>query len=113
MNWLQLSGSIVAILTLAGLAWALKLGRREITDDSEAMQAAEDALSGFVALRATLSSDKQSAMVTGADGSIAALKLHGAQIAARRVPANAVRETEAGWAIDSGERLFGVVTIRR
>lgn len=113
MNWLQLGGSILAILMLAGIAWALKLGQRNLIDEVEAMQAAEDALSGFVAVRAVLSSDKKSAMVTGADGSVAALKLHGAQIAVRRVAAEAVKESAEGWEIDCGERLFGRVTIRR
>lgn len=113
MNWVQLGGSIVAILFLAGVAWALGLGRAEIADEAEAMQAAEDALSGFEAVSATVSSDRRTAMVRGADGSVAALKLHGAQIAARRIEAARVAETNEGWTLDSGERLFGRVTVRR
>jgi hypothetical protein len=52
-------------------------------------------------------------MVQGADGSIAALKLHGAQIAARRIEAVGVTENADGWTLDSGERLFGPVQVRR
>ncbi|RYE04050.1 MAG: hypothetical protein EOP61_02210 [Sphingomonadales bacterium] len=113
MNWVQLGGSIVAILFLAGTAWALGLGRGEIAGEAETMQAAEDALSGFEAVDAIVSADRRSAMVRGRDGSIAALKLHGAQIAVRRIDASQVRETDTGWVLDSGERLFGRVTVRR
>lgn len=113
MNWVQLGGSIVAILFLAGIAWALGLGRAEIADEGEAIQAAEDALSGFEATSATVSADKRTAMVRGKDGSVAALKLHGAQIAARRIEGARVQETPEGWTLDSGERLFGRVTVRR
>ncbi len=113
MNWVQLCGSIVAILFLAGLAWALGLGGAEIADEAEAMRAAEDALSGFEALSATVSTDRRTAMVRGRDGSVAALKLHGAQIAARRIDGNRVTETGEGWTLDSGERRFGRVTVRR
>ncbi|WP_066798260.1 hypothetical protein [Sphingomonas soli] len=113
MNWLQLGGSIVAILFLAGIAWALGLGRTEIGDEAEAMQAAEDALSGFEPVRAIVSADKSSAMVEGKDGSVAALKLHGAQIAVRGIDASQVIETPEGWTLDSGERRFGRVIVRR
>jgi hypothetical protein len=112
MNWVQLGGSVVAILFLAGVAWALGLGRAEIADEREAMQAAEDALSGFEAVSATVSADRRTAMVRGKDG-VAALKLHGAQIAARRIDAARVSETGEGWTLDSGERRFGRVVVRR
>lgn len=113
MTWLQLGGSLAAILFLSGTAWALGLGRSQIADEQQAMQAAEDALSGFEAMAATVSADRQSAMVRGKDGSVAALKLHGAQIAARRIDPARVRETEQGWTLDSGERRFGRVIVRR
>jgi len=113
MNWVQLGGSIAAILFLAGVAWALGLGRAEIADEAQAMREAEDALSGFEAVRATVSADRRAAMVHGRDGSVAALKLHGAQIAARRIEAARVAETGEGWTLDSGERRFGRVTVRR
>ena len=112
MNWLQLGGSIAAILFLAGMAWVLGLGRAEIADEAQAMQAAEDALSGFEAERAVVSADRRSAMVHGKDGSVAALKLHGAAIAARRIDAAQVSETDGGWVLDSGERRFGRITVR-
>lgn len=113
MNWVQLGGSIVAILFLAGVAWALGLGRAEIADEARAMQAAEDALSGFDAISAVVSADKRTAMVRGKDGSVAALKLHGAQIAARRIDGSRVEESSEGWALDSGERRFGRVLVKR
>ena len=112
MNWLQLGGSLAAVLVLAGIAWALGLGRASIADEAEAMRAAEDALSGFEAERAVVGSDGRAALVYGAEGKIAVLKMHGAQPAVRLVSAAAVHETAEGLAVDSGERLFGSVIVR-
>ena len=113
MNWLQLGGSVVAIFVLAGIAWALGLGRASIADDAQAMRDAEDALFGFEAERAVVGSDGRAALVYGTDGKVAVLKMHGAQPAVRLVNAAAVRETADGLVIDSGERLFGRVRVKK
>jgi hypothetical protein len=112
VNWLQLGGSVAAVLALAGIAWALGLGRASIADAAQAMRAAEDALSGFKATRAVVGSDGRAALVYGADGKVAVLKLHGAQPAVRLVTPAAVRETADGLEVDTGERLFGSVIVR-
>lgn len=113
MNWFQLGGSLVAILLLAGIAGALRLGRGDPMDEQSAADAAEAALSGFRAVHVQLGRDHRAAMVVGADGSVAAVKQHGAQLAVRKIQAHAVRETEDGWFLDSGERLFGTIFVRR
>ena len=113
MNWLQLGGSIAAILALAGIAWALGLGRASIADEAQAMRAAEDALSGFEAIHAVVGSDGRAALIYGAEGKVAVLKLHGAQPAVRLVPASSVRDTGAALLVESGERLFGQVRVKK
>lgn len=110
---LQLGGSLVAVLALAGIAAMLGLGRMQIADAATARAEAEAAFDDFEAGEVTLGSDGRAAIVHGLDGSIALLKLHGAHVAARRLPASAIRETSQGWQVDSGERLFGSVLVRR
>lgn len=112
MNWALLGGSLAAVLALAGIAWALGLGGGGIADEGEAKVAAEDALSGFAALDAVVAEDGKAALVTGVDGSVALLKLHGAQIAARRLHPPLLIARDAGIAtIDSGESGFGRIAI--
>ena len=111
MNWIQLGGSVAAILMLAGIAWALGLGEASIADEAEACRHAEDALTGFDALSARVSSDGRAALVNGADGTLAVVKLHGAQPAVRRVTASQVREEFSTIMVDTGERRFGRIMI--
>ena len=84
-----LGGSLVAILTLAGVAWLLKLGGGTIADEAQAMADAEAILSGFDAERAVLAEDHKAALVHGRDGSVALLKIHGSQVAGRRLSSRA------------------------
>ena len=111
MNWTQLAGSVVAILVLAGIAWALGLGKASIADEAEACRHAEDALTGFEAASARVASDGRAALVTGTDGSLAVVKLHGAQPAVRRVIAAQVHADAAGVVVETGERRFGRIII--
>lgn len=108
----QLIGSLIAILLLAGIAWALRLGGGGIESEAEACRAAEDALPGFVAVRAIVGSDGAAALIHGEDGSVAVIKRHGAQLAARRVAASALSTVPEGVLVDSGERLFGKILVR-
>jgi hypothetical protein len=111
--WLLLGGSLAAVLTLAAIAWMLRLGGGAIESEATAMAAAADALSGFEAVCASVASDGQAALVLGRDGSLALLKMHGAQIAARRLhPPLASEATPEGLRIATGEARFGAVTIR-
>jgi hypothetical protein len=111
VNWIQLGGSLVAILVLAGIARMLKLGESRIADADIACGFAEDALAGFVAREALVGTDGRAALVAG-NGTFALLKRHGAQVAVRRlVSPLTLREAVEGVAIDSGERLFGPVTL--
>jgi hypothetical protein len=115
MNWLQLAGSLAAILILAGLAWALKLGRAghegKIDDPENAGQAAEEALAGFHALGALVGDDRAAALVAGEHGRVAVVKRHGARVAVREVRWGQVRATPAGMLVETGDRRFGAVTV--
>jgi len=107
----QLAGSIVAILALAGFARWLKLGESRIATEDDARRFAEEALAGFEGGRALISGDGSAALVQG-QGTIAVLKRHGAKVAVRRlVPPLRVREAVEGATVDTGEKLFGPVTL--
>ena len=116
MPWLQLAGSLAAILILAGLAWALKLGRAghegTIDDPESAVRAAEEALAGFAASGALVGEDRAAALAVGAHGRVAAIKRHGARLAVREVRWSQVRATHDGILIETGDRRFGAVTVR-
>lgn len=107
----QLVGSIIAILALAGFARMLKLGQSKIASEDDARRFAEEALAGFEGGRALVSGDGSAALVAGR-GSVAVLKRHGAKVAVRRlVPPLRVREAVEGATVETGERLFGPVVL--
>jgi len=111
MNWTQLAGSIVAILVLAGVARLLRLGESRINTAEDARRIAEEMLAGFDAHAALVSQDGGAALVAG-NGAIAVLKRHGAQVAARRLlPPLRVHAAVEGVTVETGERLFGSVTL--
>jgi len=111
MNWLQLGGSLAAILMLAWVARLLRLGESRITDPEMAKATAEAMLAGFEARDALLSGDGNAAIVSGNAG-IAVLKRHGAKVAVRRlVPPLALRPAVEGVRVETGESFFGGVTL--
>ena len=111
MNWLQLGGSLVAILALAGFARMLRLGESRIGDAAKAREMAEEMLAGFDAYAAIVGTDGNAALVLG-NGTIAVLKRHGAKVAARRLlPPLRLFTAVEGVEVDTGERLFGRVLL--
>jgi hypothetical protein len=82
MNWALLAGSLAGVLGLALAAKLLGLGGAELASEQEAMAIAEAERPGFVAVSAVLAEDRQSAVVTGADGTSLHLKRHGANFVA-------------------------------
>jgi hypothetical protein len=79
MNWALLAGSLAGVLGLALVARLLGLGGAALADEAEAMAIAEAELPGFVAAAAVLAENRQSAVVTGADGAQVRVRRHGAQ----------------------------------
>lgn len=105
-------GSLAAILLLALAARLLRLGGGRIAGEADAMTAAEEILSGFEAVRAAVGSDGQAALVRGRDGSVAVLKMHGARIAARRLPSLDADPLPEGLRVRTGDARFGTVLVR-
>jgi hypothetical protein len=111
MSWVQIGGSLAAILLLALFSRWLKLGESRITDAAAAGRFAEEALAGFIARDALVSQDGSAALVLG-NGTIAVLKRHGARVAARRMtPPLWRRDIPEGVTIETGEKMFGPVTL--
>lgn len=110
---LQLAGSLIAILALAGLARWFGFGGGAIESEAAACAEAEAAFAGFTAARATLSADARAALVEGVDGSLVVLKLHGVHPAGRRVARDQVRADRHGLRIETGDARFGNVLVRR
>lgn len=111
MNWVQLGGSFIAILVLAGVARMLRLGESRIASAEQAMQRAAEALAGFTPHRALVSVDGNAALVAG-NGTVAVLKRHGAHVAIRRlVPPLRLSPAVEGVAVETGEAMFGAVTL--
>lgn len=111
MSYTQIAISVLGVLGLALVARMLRLGESRIASPEDAAERAEALLAGFEARRAIVSKDGNAALVAG-NGTIAILKRHGAHVAARRV-FGPLRLTDIpeGVRIDSGERLFGTVTL--
>ena len=101
------------MLGLAAAAYLLGLGGGGLPEPAELRRMAEEALPGFVAGETWLSSDGRAALVLGEGDDAALLKLHGVHAAARRVARPfKVEERGEGLRIESGERMFGSITLR-
>ena len=113
MNWLVLAGSLAGVLGLVFIAWLLGLGGAAIAGEAEAKRSAEDSHAGFAADQAFVSSDGKAALVRGRDATWILLKVHGANLAARRLQTPLpVSATEDGVIVASGERMFGDVRLK-
>ena len=112
MDWVLLAGSLGGVLALAAIAWLLGLGGASIGGPEAAARVAEEGLHGFTAARALVSRDDKAALVRGTDGTMALLKVHGAHVAARRLPLPLdYSELPGGVRIRTGERMFGEVRL--
>ena len=112
MDLLQLVGSLVAIIALAGLARWLGLGREpRLADEDAARRAAGEAVDGFEPLRYGLDRDGRGALTEDAEGRVLLLKPHGNFFAGRVLgPATSTTRTGDVLTLDSGERRFGSLT---
>jgi hypothetical protein len=111
MNWVQLGGSLAAVLLLAWIARLLKLGESRISDAETARRMAEEALPGFDARAAVVGTNGAAALVLGNAG-IAVLKRHGAKVAVRMLARPIWRRpSPEGVTIETGEKMFGSVLL--
>ena len=111
---LQFLGSLAAILVLAALAWAMRLGpERTFQDEAEARAAADEAVSGFDPVEIALDRDGRGALLRNVQGQILLLRPHGTNWAGRILTADArVRIEGEALVIDTPERTFGTARLQ-
>ena len=110
---LQFLGSLVAILALAGLALALRLGPApRLKDEQAARAAADEAVSGFDPVDIALDRGGAGALMRDAAGRILLLRQHGSHFAGR-VLTGAAQVSRDGDAllIDTAEKRYGTARL--
>lgn len=112
-EFLQFLGSLVAILGLAGLAYAMKLGDKpKLSDEACALDLANQAVDGFAAVSIAVDKNGFGAILRDAEDRFLVLKPHGNKFAGRLLNPVARASVEHGkLVIDCGERIFGTVTL--
>ena len=110
---LQLGGSLVAILVLAALAWALKLGPSpKIADEADARRLANEADTGFGPSEVAVSVDGASAILADSRGRIMVLRKHGTHFAARVLePGAGATAADGVLTVTPTDRTFGKVEL--
>lgn len=111
---LQFAGSLVAILALAGIARALKLGGEpKLLQDDDVRRAAGEAVEGFRPVAISRDREGRGAILRDAAGRVLVLKPHGNFFAGRLLAATARARLDSPTAleIDSGERRYGKVSL--
>ncbi|MEL7730082.1 hypothetical protein AAG612_11130 [Citromicrobium bathyomarinum] len=110
---LQLIGSLAAILVLAGIAWALKLGTGpHLADGEDAMGRAYEADTGFDPVEAVCSRDGKGAILTDARGRIMVLRRHGSHFAGRVLEPGAQALLDGAiLTVVTTDRRYGRVTL--
>lgn len=106
-----LAGSLAAVLALAGIAWAIRLGHMRI-DWNEAIFFAQDKLE-LDPLDALVGGDGKAALVVDYENKVAAIKLHGARYAGRVLASPVeLRESKGGVTVATGDGFFGDLVLR-
>lgn len=110
---LQLLGSLGAILALAAIAWALRLGQPPLLEDAAHARAlAREADTGFDPAEAALSRDRAAAILTDGEGRIMVLRRHGTHFAARILePGARARCDGEALVVATTDRRFGEVRL--
>lgn len=111
---LQFTGSLAAILALAGLAWWLKLGPApRLADVESAHAAADQAVSGFEPVAISLDHEGHGAIMRDAAGRILLLRPHGGHFAGRILTGQALARVEdRTLIIDTAERRYGAARLQ-
>ncbi|MGB3472881.1 MAG: hypothetical protein WBA51_18850 [Erythrobacter sp.] len=109
----QFGGSLIAILVLAGIAWALKLGGKpKLHDDADVARAANEVEDGFVPGRSSISREGAAALARDQAGRIMVIKRHGNRFAGRIIDGRArCREEVDGLVVETGDARFGSVRL--
>lgn len=109
----QIGGSLVAILALAGIARWLQLGEDvRLRDKDEARALAEAAVCGFDPVEIALDRAGIGALLRDAEGRVLLLKRHGARFAARLLSGHRDSRLDRNFlTVSTGEKRFGTVTL--
>lgn len=113
MDPLLFLGSLIAILSLAGIARWLGLGRNPcLANEEEARAAANEAVDGFEPTRIDLDQSGAGALMEDSSQRLLLLKPHG-NFFAGRIGGPGWRALQDGerLTIDCGERRFGTVSL--
>lgn len=110
----QLGGSLAAILILAGIAWALKLGHPpRIEDEDHAKALSIEADTAFVPAQAGVCESGAAAILADPQDRIMVLRRHGTHFAGRVLEPGAVAQTEHGaLTVIPTDRTYGTVTLQ-
>lgn len=110
---IQLAGSLVAVLLLAGLAGVLGLGGDvRLRDRDEARELARASLCGFDPVDIALDRAGIGALLRDAGGRVMLLKRHGARFAGRLLTSHEGTRLDRNFlTVSTGERRFGTITL--
>lgn len=106
---LQTAGSLIAIVTLAGIAQWLRLGGAAVlAGDNDIYRAAGEVEDGFAPLDWAISQDHTAALARDAEGRIMLIRRHGNRFAGRILgPKAGARAAGDSVTVDCGEVRFG------
>lgn len=109
----QVAGSLVAILALAGIAWKLGLGGdTRLRDADTARRLADEALCGFEPLEIAIDRAGIGALLRDGEGRVMLLRRHGASWAARLLDSHAHTRLDRQFlTVATAEKSFGAVTL--
>lgn len=114
---IQFGGSLLAILILAALAWAMRLGGRPaLAQEADVARAAGEVVDGFEPMRCSIARGGDGALARDPQGRIMLIKRHGNKFAGRLLTSAAtVREEVDALVIrcgpDADAARFGAVRL--
>ncbi len=110
---LQFAGSLIAILVVGALVFALKLGRStSLSTHTDAARAAAQVHDGYAANQSAISEAGNAAVLSDKAGQIMVIKAHGAHFAGRLLGAEASASVQGNvLSIATGEARFGTVSL--
>lgn len=114
---IQFGGSLLAILVLAALVWAMRLGGKPLlAGDADVARAAGEAVDGFEPVRSSIARGGEAALARDTHGRIMLIKRHGNKFAGRVLTSSATVCEEVDALVircgpDADSARFGAVRL--